>query len=730
MNKKIICFIVSVIVVLSGCDLLTEKVKLNSTKEITSVSFIDCQSNYTIDNEKNVITLEVPSSSNLDNLTPVITHNGVNIVPPSLKPQNFNNQVNYIVYAEDNSTKKYTVIVKKKEKSSLTSFKFLTPDVAGTIDNNNGEVHITVPFNTPLNGLTPIIQHNGAYVSPESGIPQDFTNPVEYTVIDTDGAIRPYRVLVTTAPEIIPPNEPKSITSFNFEGLSSVGLVNEETLTINIEVPFGTPITSLIPTITHTGASITPSTGVAQNFTNTVKYTVTATDNTIKEYNVNVSIAPQRYSVTYFGNTGSTGSVPVDNLTYRIGDNFTILDAPHLTKSGNQFAGWNTEIDGSGETYTTLCNAPLVSGDVSLYAVWIPNIFRFKSENNDIEINGNNIQPADISGEVIIPPGVTSTYGYIFDQYHNITSVSFPASLKKITGTAVTSNNLAAFNVDARNMHYKSVDGVLFTKNMEKLIKAPATLSGNYTIPNGVKTIAFRALWHLKITSVVIPNTVTNIESQAFFGSSFLSSFSIPASVTVLGDEALNGYKIQSITVDPANLNFSSDSDGNLYNKDKTVLIQPVQGSSGTYTVKSGVKVLYQHAFTSSKYNNIVLPEGLLEIGESAFWQCLNMTQLVLPQSLTTIKRYSFWRNKLTNIVIPKNVTTIYDYAFRESYELTTITFESLVPPEIVDIYSYECSLFYNSPKLVNIYVPAESVNAYKTAPYWSKYASKIAPKP
>ena len=75
---------------------------------------------------------------------------------------------------------------------------------------------------------------------------------------------------------------------------------------------------------------------------------------------------------------------------------------------------------------------------------------------------------------------------------------------------------------------------------------------------------------------------------------------------------------------------------------------------------------------------------------------------------------------KLTSVVIPSNVTKIDDQAFRYSENLSSVTVEATTPPT-----TYYTSFNLTASNLV-IYVPSESVDAYKAAEGWSYYASKI----
>ncbi|MFZ2413641.1 MAG: hypothetical protein WAW16_05415, partial [Candidatus Cryosericum sp.] len=67
----------------------------------------------------------------------------------------------------------------------------------------------------------------------------------------------------------------KAITAFNFNALTPavIGVVNETLHTIALTVPFGTVVTALVPTITITGALVSPASGVAHDFTSPVTYT-------------------------------------------------------------------------------------------------------------------------------------------------------------------------------------------------------------------------------------------------------------------------------------------------------------------------------------------------------------------------------------------------------------------------------------------------------------------------
>ncbi len=176
------------------------------------------------------------------------------------------------------------------------SFDEFSPRVEGHIANTNW-IWFTVPYGTDVSSLVPTIQVSPlATVSPASGVAQDFSGTssnnqadlFHYTVRAQNGSTtKHYYVRVTEAP-----SDEKDITSFTFDGGNIVGIVNEENKTVNFDVEHDRDVTSLTPTITISDdATISPASGVAQDFTSPVEYTVTALDGSTKVYTVKANIA-------------------------------------------------------------------------------------------------------------------------------------------------------------------------------------------------------------------------------------------------------------------------------------------------------------------------------------------------------------------------------------------------------------------------------------------------------
>jgi len=94
--------------------------------------------------------------------------------------------------------------------------------------------------------------------------------------------------------------------------------------------------------------------------------------------------------------------------------------------------------------------------------------------------------------------------------------------------------------VDASNLIFSSLDGVLFDKMQTTLIRCPLGEAGNYTIPSGVTCLGEGAFWECsRLVSVTIPSSVTNIGPMAFANCSCLTGVYFKGNAPSLGDAGL-----------------------------------------------------------------------------------------------------------------------------------------------------------------------------------------------
>ena len=183
------------------------------------------------------------------------------------------------------------------------------------------------------------------------------------------------------------------------------------------------------------------------------------------------------------------------------------------------------------------------------------------------------------------------------------------------------------------------------------------------------------------------------------------------------------------------------DKDNWVYRIDYSAM----DGKLETVKLPQGITALGEIAFYGClALTTVTLPETLTSIGNNAFSSCLALTSIDLPDKVTSIGTYAFNNcHALTSIDLPEGLTTIGDsafdtcpvlksidlpdglesigtYAFYGCHNLTTVTCLATTPPTVGSMAFYVCT------NLTTIYVPAGSVNAYKTASGWSAHSTKI----
>jgi hypothetical protein len=282
---------------------------------------------------------------------------------------------------------------------------------------------------------------------------------------------------------------------------------------------------------------------------------------------------------------------------------------------------------------------------------------------------------------ITLSTNVTSIGTRAFSNCTGLTTVAIPYSIISIGRSPFSfCRGLSAITVDPLNSLYGSLDGVLFNKNLTTLIQYPAGLGGNgYTIPNSVTSIGDEAFWGcISLTSVTIPDSVTSVGADAFYFCNSLTSVMIPDSVADIGWCAFAWCDgLTEITVDALNANYRS-LDGVLFNQDQTTLIQCPAGKGGSnYTVPGSVTTIGDHAFRGCGMSGITIPGSVTSIKDNAFLEC-----------------YS-----LTNITIPGSVTSLGAGAFFYCTSLAGVYFQGNAP-------SFDSSVFYNANNATVYYLP------------------------
>ena len=299
----------------------------------------------------------------------------------------------------------------------------------------------------------------------------------------------------------------------------------------------------------------------------------------------------------------------------------------------------------------------------------------------------------------------------LFQNCQNLTSVTIPESVTSIENSAfegcsgqliinskiIETNYSNSYNV-ANYPSNRWLSGANFSSIV---IGENVTKIGNYAFYNCSS-----------VKCITIPNSITSIGGYAFSGCSSLESITIPNSVSSIGEWAFyNCVSIASLTIP---------------NSVSSIGWSAFNGCLGQLIIDS--KVIEENCISGPaeyvqgmKFSSVIIGENVTKIGAYVFYNCSSIENLTISNSVTSIGKYTFYGcSNIRSVTIPNNVAFINLAAFYSCSNLTSVYCNAIKPPH-GDEY-----MFTNNASGRTIYVPTQSVEAYKSASYWSKYASYI----
>ena len=244
------------------------------------------------------------------------------------------------------------------------------------------------------------------------------------------------------------------------------------------------------------------------------------------------------------------------------------------------------------------------------------------------------------------------------------------------------------------------------------LTNSTLTILGSGAMTDYTGSSPSRAPWYSysnKIKTVVISDSATNIGDYAFDDCVSFISVTIPNSVTSIGEAAFRDCSALTSIIIP----------------------------NGITSIRGGA-FLGCHSLTS-----ITIPNSVTTIEGGTFYGCYSLTSITIPNSITSIGNTAFFCCGLTSITIPDSVTSIGNGAFRDCIKLTSVTIgnsvktiektafancrslksivsKAITPPTLGGFVFGDVS--YDIP----VYVPCESVSAYKDSAEWYYFSNYI----
>ena len=245
----------------------------------------------------------------------------------------------------------------------------------------------------------------------------------------------------------------------------------------------------------------------------------------------------------------------------------------------------------------------------------------------------------DAIKKIVVAEGVKILPGDMFHRFPNVETISLPASLTSFeSGNSYEEwqymyyqsyndaplQKLKSITVSSKNKIYKSIDGVLYSKDGKNILHYPiAKTNKSYKVPESVDYVSI--------------------------SNKYIKELTIGTKVTYVGISRLPS--LTKITVDSKNKKFTSVN-GVLFSKDKkTLLLYPAQKGKN-YTVPTGTIRIDDGAFFKSNITKIQLPTSLQEIGAKAFSET-KLKSLTIPSQVKKIE-YAFTDSSITHVYVDK----------------------------------------------------------------------------
>ena len=238
------------------------------------------------------------------------------------------------------------------------------------------------------------------------------------------------------------------------------------------------------------------------------------------------------------------------NSDDKYGKIVTLFTTLVLAMSGLVLSPANAIPDATPGQYVCTTGAPQLEGETA--------------PTYEVIVDGVIFDGSDCVGDVVIVNGVGIIGTLAFSYAVGMTSITIPGSVETIVDGALSSTNITSITVDPENFDYSSSAGVLYNDDFTTLIVyPPKKIETSYSIPASVTSIdewAFVDIFNLETVTFASGSQILAIGSRAFENATSLTSISLPATLITIDDyDAFEDTALTSITI-PANVSYIGET--------------------------------------------------------------------------------------------------------------------------------------------------------------------------
>lgn len=355
---------------------------------------------------------------------------------------------------------------------------------------------------------------------------------------------------------------------------------------------------------------------------------------------------------------------------------------------------------------------------------------QFKFPTGVISARSNVLADCTSLESVILSDKTTFIRSNAFANCTSLTSLHIPATVKQIdAGATAGCTSLTQYTVADGSEYYASADGILYSAGLETLVLAPAGVV-NLNLPDETRNVSSMAFKDNATLQIINLNKATSIQPEAFSGCRSLHQISFDAdfiaeSTASIGKSAFYDCpQLTEITIPARFTLLGAEAFGLSYD---LVLELREKCPARTVVFPEGIKFLPVGACRNNYLENVSFPTSLTEICQSAFdgakWA--ENSNILLPDGLLTIDESAFgygngawldWQNNIKSLYLPQSLESIDEMAFA-GLKPETIEYPAMKPVIATGgIFSSAC---YKGSTLI---VPEYYVDVFKQRAPWINF--------